>query len=161
MRRAWIQLAAIAGTLVLCGVSSGASSDVEIAPVTRLPFPERGYVLSVPEAAHLDAGGVEVWENGLRVTGVSVDALASSGLRFGVVLALDASESMTGAPAAAALESGRAFVSRRTAAQEVGIVAFNGRISVLRGLTRDSVALARRTRERSRGSRTALESTTH
>ena len=69
---------------------------------------------SVPEAADLDAGSVDVRENGLRVTGVRVDPLASSGLRFGVVLALDASESMTGAPAAAALESARAFVSHRT-----------------------------------------------
>jgi tight adherence protein B len=131
-------LAAILGSLVLAGA---ASADVEIAPVTRLPFPERGYVVSVPDEVNLGAGAVVVRENGLRVTGVRVDPLASSGLRFGVVLALDASESMTGAPAVAALESGRAFVSRRTETQEVGIVAFNGDIAVLRNLTRDGAAL--------------------
>ena len=111
--------------------------QVEIAPVTRLPFPERGYVVSVSKAADLGARDVVVRENGLRVAGVRVEPLASSGLRFGVVLALDASESMTGAPAAAALQSARAFVTHRSAAEAVGIVAFNGEISVLRGLTRN------------------------
>lgn len=129
------------GTLVLTGASAAATTEVQIAPVTRLPFPERGYVVSVPEAADLNAGGVEVRENGLRVSGVRVDSLASSGIRFGVVLALDASESMTGAPATAALQSARAFVSHRTDTEEVGIVAFNTDISLLRTPTRDGNAL--------------------
>jgi len=134
-------LAAALGTLMLCGAAAGASAELQIAPVTRLPFPERGYVLSIPKAADLDARSVEVRENGLRVSGVRVDPLASSGLRFGVVLALDASDSMAGAPARAALESARAFVGRRTATEEIGIVAFNSEISVVRDLTRDGAAL--------------------
>jgi tight adherence protein B len=141
MRSRRALLAAVLGTLVVCAAAGAASSEVQIAPVTRLPFPERGYVVSVPEAAELDAGAVEVRENGVRVRGVRVDPLATSGLRFGVVLALDASESMTGAPAAAALESARVFLAHRNAAEEIGIVAFNGDISVLRGLTRDGGAL--------------------
>ena len=139
-------LVAFVGTLVLTGASAAAptgSADVRLAPVTRLPFPERGYVLSVPDGTELDAGRVQVKENGLRVTGVRVDPLASSGLRFGVVLALDSSESMTGAPAAAALQAARAFVSHRAPAEEVGVVAFNTDISVLRVPTRDGAALRR------------------
>jgi tight adherence protein B len=134
-------LAALAGTLVLSGAAAAADAEVQIAPVTRLPFPERGYVVTVPEASRLAADGLVVRENGLRVRGLRVEPLASSGLRVGVVLALDASESMTGAPAAAALDSGRAFVAHRTGNEEVGIVAFNGDISVLRKLTRDGAAL--------------------
>ncbi|HWN22931.1 MAG TPA: VWA domain-containing protein [Gaiellaceae bacterium] len=131
-------VAGLVGAFVLCGASAAASGEqVQIAPVTRLPFPERGFVVSVSKAADLDAGNVVVRENGLRVAGVRVDPLASSGLRFGVVLALDASESMAGGPAAAALQSARTFVTHRSAAEEVGIVAFNGEISVLRGLTRN------------------------
>ena len=84
-----------------------------------------------------------VRENGHRVTGVRVDPLASSGLRFGVVLALDASDSMAGPPAAAAVRAARAFVAHRAPAGEVGIVAFNGGISVLRNPTRDGSALRR------------------
>ena len=137
-------LAGLAGTLVLSGAAPAASGEqVQIAPVTRLPFPERGYVVSVSEATELHTENIIVRENGVRVSGVRVDPLASSGLRFGVVLALDASESMTGAPAAAALESARAFVTHRTASEEVGIVAFNGEISVLRGLTREDGQLRR------------------
>ena len=143
MRSLRALLTAIAGALVLCGAVPAASGEVQVAPVTRLPFPERGYVVSIPEAADLDESKVVVQENGLRVTGVRVDPLASSGLRFGVVLALDASESMTGAPAAAALESARAFLTHRTDKQEVGILAFNGEISVLQNLTRDARALRR------------------
>jgi Flp pilus assembly protein TadB len=146
VRRARALLAALVGVLVLCGASAaapGASAEVRLAPVTRLPFPERGYVLHVPEEADLDAGSVEVRENGVRVPGVRVDPLASSGLRFGVVLALDASDSMAGAPAAGAIRAARAFVSHRSPAGEVGVVAFNRQISVLRHPTRDGSALRR------------------
>ncbi len=141
MRTVRALLVALAGTLVLAGASAAATADVKIAPVTRLPFPERGYVLSVPKGAEVAAGAVEVQENGLRVAGVKVDPLAKSGLRFGVVLALDSSESMTGAPATAALQAARAFVSHRAQAEEVGVVAFNTDISVLSTPTRDGAAL--------------------
>jgi tight adherence protein B len=138
--------AGVVATLALCGASAAApeaSADVRLAPVTRLPFPERGYLLRVPEATDLDGGSVVVRENGLRVTGLRIDPLASSGLRFGVVLALDASESMAGPPAAAAIRAARAFISHRAAAGEVGVVAFNHNISVLRDPTRDGGALRR------------------
>ena len=136
-------LVAVLGALVLSSASSAATADLKITPVTRLPFPERGYVVSVPDGVDLDAGMVEVRENGLRVAGLRVDPLATSGVRFGVVLALDSSESMTGDPAAAALESARAFVSHRTDTEEVGIVAFNTDISVLQVPTRHDSALRR------------------
>ena len=144
MRLARALLVALAGTLVLCGAAAAApaaSGEVRLAPVTRLPFPERGYVLHVPKAADLDGGSVVVRENGVRVTGVRVDPLASSGLRFGVVLALDASDSMAGPPAAAAIRAARAFLAHRAPAGEVGIVAFNRDISVLRAPTGDGGAL--------------------
>jgi tight adherence protein B len=141
MRLARPLFATALATLIVSAASAAATSELKIAPVTRLPFPERGYVVSVPEATQLGTGSVEVRENGLRVRGVRVDPLASSGLRFGVVLALDASESMTGSPAAAALDSARAFVSHRTDGEDVGIVAFNTDISVLRTPTRDGNAL--------------------
>jgi tight adherence protein B len=142
MRLARALFAAFIVALALSAASSAASaSGVQITPVTRLPFPERGYVVSLPEAADLNAGSVEVRENGLRVAGVRVDPLAGSGLRFGVVLAVDSSESMRGAPAAAALEAARSFLLHRAPTEEVGIVAFNGDISVLHDPTADSGAL--------------------
>jgi tight adherence protein B len=149
VRRRLALLAALAGGITLVGAAGAATpapaigSGVQAAPVTRLPFPQRGYVVSVPESRALDARSVVVRENGLRVDDVTVDPLAGSGLRYGVVLALDASESMTGGPATAALEAGQTFLSHRTPTEEIGIVAFNGEISVLSELTRDGKALER------------------
>ena len=149
MRHGLAALAALVGGITLVGAAGAAApaptaqAAVRLAPVSRLPFPERGYVVSIPESRGLDARSVVVRENGLRVQGVRVDALARSGLRFGVVLALDASESMTGAPAAAALAAGRTFLTHRTATEEIGIVGFNGQVSVLSGITRDGDALVR------------------
>ena len=55
-----------------CGrPGAGDRASVQVAPVTRLPFPERGYVVSIPECASLDARSVVVRENGVRVTGDS------------------------------------------------------------------------------------------
>jgi Flp pilus assembly protein TadB/Mg-chelatase subunit ChlD len=134
-------LVSLLGALLLATGAGAAANELKIAPVTRLPFPERGYVVSVPETDDLDASSVVVRENGVRVRGLRVEPLATSGLRFGVVLALDASESMAGAPASAALDSARAFVARRTAAEEVGVVAFNGEVTVIRHLTRNQPGL--------------------
>jgi tight adherence protein B len=139
-------LTAFAVTLALCGAAAAApaaSEEVRLTPVTRLPFPDRGYVLHVPEEADLEGRSVIVRENGRRLEDVRVDPLASSGLRFGVVLALDSSESMIGRPAAAALAAARAFVSHRAEREEVGVVSFNTSISVLRAPTRDGAALRR------------------
>jgi tight adherence protein B len=147
MKRRLAFFAALVGGITLVGAAGAATqapakdAGVHVAPVTRLPFPERGYVVSVPESRALDARSVVVRENGLRVAGVRVDPLAGSGLRYGVVLALDSSESMTGEPAAAALNSARAFVAHREKTEEVGIVAFNTRISVLNAPTRDERVL--------------------
>ncbi len=150
MRHRLALLAALVCGITLVGAAGAAapaptigSDGVHVAPVMRLPFPERGYVVSVPESRALDARSVVVRENGLRLEGVRVDPLARSGLRYGVILALDASESMTGGPAAAALEAGRTFLTHRSENEEIGIVAFNGKISVLSNLTKDGGSLRR------------------
>jgi tight adherence protein B len=148
MSRRLALLAVLLGCIAPVGAAGAAAipapatgATLQVAPVTRVPFPERGFVVSVPKLRALEARNVVLRENGLRVEGLRVDPLASSGLRFGVVLALDSSESMTGAPAAAALNSARAFVAHREETEEVGIVAFNTAISVLQAPTRDERVL--------------------
>ena len=71
MRRRLALLAALVGGITLVGAAGAAtpapatgSDAVHVAPVTRLPFPERGYVVSVPESRALDARSVVVRENG-------------------------------------------------------------------------------------------------
>ena len=148
MSRRLAPLAALVVGLATVGAAGAAATPapaigakVQVAPVARLPFPERGFVVSLPGSKRTDAHGVVVRENGVRVDGVRVDPLSGSGLRYGVVLAIDASESMKGGPAAAALAAGRTFLTHRAAKEEIGIVAFNGEISVLSPLSRDGAAL--------------------
>src|SRR5918994_434042 len=149
MSRRLALLAALLSGISIVGAAGAATpapatgAKVQVAPVARLPFPERGFVVSLPDSRRADEGKIVVRENGLRVDNVRVDPLSGSGLRFGVVLAIDASESMTGGPAAAALRAGRTFLSHRTPTEEIGIVAFNGEISVLTDVTRDGKALER------------------
>jgi tight adherence protein B len=132
----------VAGAVLGACLPAAASADeLDVAPVARLPFPERGYVVGVPEST-LEAARVRVRENGVRVPGVHVTPLARSGLRSGVVLAVDASESMAGAPSIAALEAARAFVRHRKQGQELGLVTFNGEVDVLTPLTTDARRLA-------------------
>src|SRR5215218_7031696 len=150
MSRGLALLAVLASSIATVGAGSAAATataatggKLQIAPVTRVPFPERGFVVSLRDGSQADARNVVVRENGLRAANVRVDPLSRSGLRFGVVLAIDASESMTGGPAAAALSAGRTFLSHRTKSEEIGVVAFDGEISVLSRLTRDGAALRR------------------
>lgn len=132
-----------AGVASTAAASPGNERALQASPIARLPFPERGYVLSVGERPSLAARDVVVRENGVVVQGVRVDPVSASGLRFGVVLALDASESMTGGPASAAVDAARAFVAHKSPSEEIGIVAFNGDVAVLQGMTRDTTALRR------------------
>ena len=107
------------------------------------------------------AGRVRVTENGrpVRRRGRSRRS-RQAGIRYGVVLAIDASESMTGAPLEAALAAARTFVAHRAAGEQIGIVAFNGRVRVLTAPTLDAAELLRRARAVPRRSRTGRASTT-
>jgi von Willebrand factor type A domain len=84
---------------------------------------------------------VRVTENGGPVRRLKVSPLGASGLRAGVVLAIDASKSMTGAPSEGALAAAQRFLQRRRPNQEVGLVAFNGDLAVLQEPTADGDAL--------------------
>ncbi len=131
------------GVVLGAASASGASSDLQLTPVGRLPFPERAYVVGLPERAAIDPSIVQVRENGRLVRDVDVLPIAASGIHFGVVLALDASESMVGTPARASLDAARRFVTERSPEQQVGILAFNGDVTVLQEPTNDGVVLRR------------------
>ena len=138
MRRILRRGVLVGALLGACLPAVASADDLEVSPVARLPFPERGYVVGFTESTGVDPSTVRVRENGIRVRGVHVTPVAASGLRFGVALAVDASESMAGAPSAAAREAARAFVRNRRSGQELALVAFNGDIDVLTPLTTDS-----------------------
>src|SRR5204862_3604925 len=67
---------------------------------------------------------------------------ASSGGSYGVVLAIDASNSMRGAPIRNALAAARAFLATRNATEQVAVVTFNRSTKVVLPFTTDPKQMA-------------------
>jgi tight adherence protein B len=140
-RRLVVKIFALA-LAVFAAPQALAAGTLEITPVGRVPFPDRSYVLDLPQDAAVEAGAVRVTENGSAVGNLRVSPLAASGLKFGVVLALDASESMYGKPFRSAVAAASTFVARGAPSQEIGLVAFNRQLHVLQEPTLDRAAVA-------------------
>jgi tight adherence protein B len=136
-----ILFAAIAATAT--GAALGAAEPLQTTPVGRLPFPERGFVVDLPPGQVVSRGAFRVTENGKPVENVDVAALGTAGIAYGTVLAIDTSLSMRGSPLTAALAAGRSFVAHRAAGQQIGLVAFDGRVRVLRRPGSDADELER------------------
>jgi tight adherence protein B len=135
VRRLVVIALSAAALAPVAAAATPSSAGVQLTPVLRVPFPDRGYVVDLPKAAHVTSSDVQLTENGTGVGNVAVTPLTSSGLRFGVVLAVDASDSMKGAPYADALAAARTFVSQRGENERIGLVTFNGKVATLQALT--------------------------
>jgi tight adherence protein B len=128
---------------VVATVAAAGPTRLQTTPIGRLPFPERGFVIDLPDGVTAARGAFRVTENGRRVENADVAALGTAGISYGTVLAIDTSLSMKGAPLIAALAAGRSFVAHRAAGQQIGVVAFDGRVRVLRRPGPDDGQLAR------------------
>jgi len=100
-------------------------------------------VVDLPDGITAPRGAFRVTENGRRVEQLDVAALGTAGISYGTVLAIDTSQSMKGAPLSSALAAGRSFVAHRAAGQQIGLVAFDGRVRVLRRPGSDAGELIR------------------
>jgi len=99
-------------------------------------FPARALVLFAPSGDTLSAGHVHVTENGSPVTSLTLTPLTQANARdFGVVLVIDQSPSMRGAPLAEAMTAARALAAQRSAKQELGLVTFDALPNVILPLT--------------------------
>jgi tight adherence protein B len=114
---------------------------LQVSPVGRLPFPERGFVIDLPKGAAISSSRVHISENGIGVGNFTFAPLSASGVSYGAILAIDASDSMAGDPEAAAVAAARTFVDRRGVNQAIGVVTFNGSVQVLQTPTLDVAAL--------------------
>jgi tight adherence protein B len=122
----------------LLAPAAGAEGELRLTEAGGTRFPDRSYVLSLPAGMSLDENSVDVLENGELVEQLSVvpaDEAAEGD--FGVVLVIDASNSMRGAPITGAVEAARAFAEQRSTNQLVAIVTFNKAPSVLLPFTAD------------------------
>jgi tight adherence protein B len=134
MRR--LALLALATALAAAALVTGASAaTVEVTPIGRLPFPERGYVIDLPPGVTVAPQAVRVRENGRSVREVQVAPLDEAAIHVGVVLALDASESMSGLPLRAAVSGARSFIAHRATGEQISVVAFNGGVHILQSPT--------------------------
>ena len=117
----------VAGLVALVGLMAPtttlAADGLEIREGGEAVFPDRSYVVTLPERRALTAADVVVTENGEPVHDVRV--LGGPATRSGVVLAIDASTSMRGRPMKDAMAAARAFARRRRPEQKLGVVFFS------------------------------------
>jgi len=127
--------ALVAPTLAL---GQGAAPTLAEAPTSG--FPDRSYLLQLPERRALTTSGVVVTENGGSVAGLAV--VPPGGATTGAVLLIDASNSMKGAPLEGAMVAARAFLAERKPDMPVSVIVFGPDESVLASFTTDKATLA-------------------
>jgi tight adherence protein B len=141
-RRLWLRLApalAVIAVLLAAAPVSAGDGNLTLTEAAGGPFPDRAFVITLPKERPLTASQVRVRENGHPVTGVNVvPAQSASATQFGVVLVIDASDSMKGKPIDSALGAAQLFVNHRSAAQQVAVVTFNKEPTVVQPFTTDS-----------------------
>ena len=137
VRRTGLTLLLVLVALTAATAGHAAGGTVQITPIGRLPFPDRGYVVDLPAGVAVSSKAFQVRENGKPVSDMDVSPLQAAGIHFGVVLALDASQSMTGEPLRQAVAAARSFVAHRASGEEVGLVAFNSNVRVVSRPTAD------------------------
>jgi tight adherence protein B len=123
--------AAVAIALIGTAAASASASAPALTQVGRLPFPDRGFVVDVPGGRAVSAADVHVTENGRPVRNLLVTRLSSAGISYGVVLAVDSSDSMAGRPLRSAVGAARVFVSKLDGHEQLGLITFNGGVHVL------------------------------
>ena len=95
-------------------------------------FPQRALDLFGPAGNSLTAANLHVTENGVPVTGLTVTPVSQARAGdFGVMVLIDRSSSMDGAPLAAAIKGVRSFAALRTAQQQLGLISFDTQPTVL------------------------------
>ena len=138
-----VVVGAVAATFAALASTAAPADRIGLTPA-RSAFPERVYVLSLPKGKRLGPSDVNVTENGDGVVDLSVTpSRPSKSVVSRTILAIDASESMRGAPIENALEAARRFAARRNADQRLAILTFNSSSSLALPFTRSQKAIDR------------------
>jgi tight adherence protein B len=127
------RLATTVATALAFALSAGgpaAAATLEIAPAGKPRFPTRTYALTLPSKMSLSSGQVTVRENGRTVPGVSVVSGTATD-QLGMVLVIDASNSMRGDAIAGATDAAATLADQRNPTQPLGIVTFNDKATAL------------------------------
>jgi len=133
-------VSAAVAALFAPGIALGQAGAPRLAESPNSGFPDRAYLLQLPERQALTAAGVTVTENGGPVSGLAV--VPPGGAATGAILLIDASNSMQGPPLQGAMAAARAFLKERKANMPVSVVVFGPDDTVLAEFTTDTNELA-------------------
>ena len=144
MRRlAVIAAAALTLAAATATAADASSGGLRVVEAKGPAFPTRTYVVTLPKGRKLSIHGVSVKENGGSVVQPSlVPASEAAPTAFGNVLVLDSSFSMTGKPLEAAIAAAQAFAAQRNPNEQLGVIEFNKKITVVRPLTASAAKIA-------------------
>jgi tight adherence protein B len=130
-------------TLVVLVVASlaaaaAAAGAVRLVEAGGAEFPERSFVLSLPQKTRLTEERMTLRENGVLVPDFTLTPVGEGkGPAAGVVLVIDASESMAGAPIGNAMAAARAFAAQRRSSQRLAVLAYNANTETVLPFTTD------------------------
>ncbi|HZD22676.1 MAG TPA: VWA domain-containing protein, partial [Acidimicrobiia bacterium] len=123
---------------------NGAES-IEIIDINGGRYAEQGETQMVIELRNAtsepDTSAVEITADGEEVSDLVVQTIGRSSVPVGVVLVIDASGSMEGAPMGAAKTAAKAFISQAGSDDRIAVVSFADGVQVLSGFTSDKDAL--------------------
>jgi tight adherence protein B len=140
-RRLKLALAGAAlAALSLPTLAVGQSGAPRLTESPTSGYPDRAYLLQLPERRALTTAGVDVTENGAPVTALAV--VPPGGAATGAILLIDASNSMKGAPLQGAMAAARAFLTERKPDMPVSVIVFGPDENVLEEFTTDSKELS-------------------
>ena len=130
-------LVAAVAAMLLPTVAPGA--ELRLTEAATSGFPDRTYILTLPDKRVVDPEDVRLEENGVPVEDVEVAA----GGRSATILAIDASATMRGRAIVDAMAAARAFAERRRPDQPLGVVFFGRDPGMALRPTTDAVAIER------------------
>jgi len=155
-RRARI-VAIVAWLFIVLGASVAEADQLGVQSVNTSAWPEVTMAVTLPSsAAGLIPRAVRVWENGAEVAGARITGPSAGPRGTDVVLAIDVSGSMKGAPLAGAQQAARRFVSQMDPQDRVAVVAFGPSPHVASGFTSDPGAAGESVARLSASGETAL-----
>jgi tight adherence protein B len=131
-------LAAVAVVAALIASPAAAKGPLRLVEAGGVEFPERAFVLSFAQKTRLTEERLTVRENGVIVPDFSLmPAGEGKGRSAGVVLVIDASESMAGSPIVNAMAAARAFAGQRKPSQQLAVLAYNADTETVLPFTTD------------------------
>jgi tight adherence protein B len=128
--------------LILAQASIAHADELGVQSTDTSGWPAVGITLTLPASAKgASPSAVRVWENGVEVNAPRIKNLSADRQAVDVVLVIDVSGSMKGAPLADAQTAARHFASLMAPQDRIAVVSFGSPAKVISGLSGDSTAV--------------------